>query len=81
MGVNQVVREIPAAAVSLNTFFLGISNNIPILVDEIKALTAANKIAAAEGKETTNVFKALAKSLFSWNTINNGCAYNICYVR
>ena len=32
ISVSQVVRELPAAAVSMNTFFLGISNNIPILL-------------------------------------------------
>ena len=40
IAVSQVVRELPAAAVSMNTFFLGISNNIPILMDEINKLRA-----------------------------------------
>lgn len=68
ISVSQVVRELPAAAVSLNTFFLGISNNIPMLVDEINKLRAQNKILAAEGKATTSVFRSITKSLFGWNT-------------
>jgi len=69
ISVSQVVRELPAAAVSMNTFFLGISNNIPILVDEINKLRAENKKAIAEGKQAKSVVGAVAKALFSWNTI------------
>ena len=68
ISVSQVVRELPAAAVSLNTFFLGISNNIPMLVDEINRLRAQNKLLQAEGKATVNVTKSIVKALFSWNT-------------
>ena len=69
MSVSQVVRELPAAAVSMNTFFLGISNNIPILVDEINKLREANKKAVAEGKPTKSVIGAISKALFGWNTL------------
>lgn len=68
MAVSQVVRELPAAAVSLNTFFLGISNNIPILIDEINKLREANKRAVAEGKPTQSVVKSIVGALLSWNT-------------
>ena len=68
VSISQVVRELPAAAVSLNTFFLGISNNIPIIVDEIKRLRKQNELLAAEGKEQISVTKSVVKSLFSWNT-------------
>ena len=69
VSVSQVVRELPAAAVSMNTFFLGISNNIPILIDEINKLRAANKAAVAEGKPTKSVIKSIAGALLSWNTL------------
>lgn len=69
ISVSQVVRELPAVAVSLNTFFLGISNNIPMVVDEINRLRAQNKLLQAEGKATVNVTKSIVKALFSWNTI------------
>lgn len=68
ISISQVVRELPAAAVSLNTFFLGISNNIPMVVDEIKRLRRQNELLRAEGKETVSVTKSIVKSLFSWNT-------------
>ena len=68
ISISQVVRELPAAAVSLNTFFLGISNNIPMVVDEINRLRKENELLRAEGKETVSVTKSIVKSLFSWNT-------------
>lgn len=68
ISISQIVRELPAAAVSLNTFFLGISNNIPMVVDEINRLRKKNELLRAEGKETVSVTKSIVKSLFSWNT-------------
>lgn len=68
VSVSQVVRELPAAAVSLNTFFLGISNNIPIIIDEIKKVREQNKALAAEGKPTVSVTKQIISALFSWQT-------------
>ena len=69
ISVSQVVRELPAAAVSMNTFFLGISNNIPILIDEIQKLKAENKELIAQGKQAKSVVGSVAKALFSWNTL------------
>lgn len=61
-SITQVVRELPAAAVSANTFFLGISNNIPMVVDEIKKFRA-------EGATLPQVISRIGKSLLSWNTL------------
>ena len=69
ISISQVVRELPAAAVSLNTFFLGISNNIPMVVDEIIRLRRENELLKAKGKETISVTRQIVKSLVSWNTI------------
>ena len=69
ISISQVVRELPAVAVSLNTFFLGISNNIPMVVDEIKRLRRQNELLAAEGKEQISVTRSIVKSLFSFNSI------------
>lgn len=69
ISISQVVRELPAAAVSLNTFFLGISNNIPMVVDEINRLRRQNELLAAEGKEQISVTRSIVKSLFSFNTV------------
>ena len=68
MSVNQIVRELPAAAISLNTFFLGISNNVPILMDEIKKVRDLNAKLRADGEPTKSVIKEVTKALFSWNT-------------
>lgn len=68
LAISQVVREFPAATLSLNTFFLGISNNIPYVVDEINKLRAQNKRLQAQGKATINIQKQIVKSLFGWNT-------------
>lgn len=69
ISISQVVRELPAVAVSLNTFFLGISNNILMVVDEINRLRAQNKLLQAEGKATVSVTGSIVKALFSWNTV------------
>lgn len=69
VSVQQILREMPNVAMSMNTFFLAISNNIPMLVDEINRLRAANKAAAAEGKAGISVWKALGSAFFSWNTL------------
>ncbi len=68
MSVSQVVRELPAAAVSLNTFFLGISNNIPIVVDEIKRAREENAKLRAEGKSTVSITRRIIGALFGWQT-------------
>lgn len=69
VSISNVVRELPAAAVSMNTFFLGISNNIPIVIDEIKRLRIQNKQLAAEGKPTKSVIQSVAAAMLSWNTV------------
>ena len=65
VAVSQIAREAPAAAVSLNTFILGISNNIPMLQDELNKLILKNKELIAQGKPTESIFKKLAASLIS----------------
>lgn len=69
LATAQVVRELPSAAISLNTFFLAISNNIPILVDQINLLRAQNTALIAQGGKGISIVKAVAKSFFSWNTV------------
>lgn len=74
-SVQQVARELPSLAVSANTFFLAISNNLPILVDEIAKARkeyAAFKAELAAGnkdvKAVAPVWRQLTKSLISWQT-------------
>ena len=67
-SVQQIVRELPSATMGLNMFFMAISNNLPILTDEIKRAAEANKQMKAKGKETVPVWKQLVSSLFSWQS-------------
>lgn len=69
MSLQQVVREIPAFTLSLNTGFLAVSNNIPILVDAISMARRENALLVSQGKTAIPVWRQLAGSLFSWQTI------------
>ena len=68
VSVQQIVRELPSAAMGLNTFFLAISNNIPILVDEIKRAKIANEELKRSGKDGIPVWEQVTSSLLSWQT-------------
>lgn len=67
-SIQQVARELPSISYGLNTFFVAISNNLPILADDIRRAIAKYKAAVAEGKEATPVWKQIVKSIFSWQT-------------
>ena len=69
VSVSQIVRELPSATMGANMFFLAISNNIPMLVDEINKLRAANKSAMKEGKQGVPILKQLGAAVFSWNSL------------
>lgn len=69
IATAQIMRELPALGMNLNTFFLAVSNNIPMLVDQIQELRAQNAAAIAQGAKTVNVFKAVMKSLLSFNSV------------
>jgi hypothetical protein len=68
-SINQISRELPAFTFSAQTGFLAISNNLPILVDEINRLKVANAAAAASGAATIPVWTAIRAALFSWMTV------------
>ena len=75
MSVQQVARELPSLAIGWNTFFLAISNNLPMLADELKKASAeykAFKAAVAAGNndvaKVAPVWKQLISSIFSWQT-------------
>lgn len=69
VSVSQIVRELPSATMGANMFFLAISNNIPMLVDEINKLRAANKLAMKEGKQGVPILEQLGAAVFSWNSL------------
>ena len=67
-SINQLSREMPAFANSVQTGFMAISNNLPIFFDAMGGIIAQNKELQAQGKPTQSVFKQLAGALFSWGT-------------
>lgn len=69
MAMSQVLREAPAFANSLQTGLMGISNNIPILVDEISKLKAVNTELVASGQKAIPIWKTLGKSFLSTSNI------------
>lgn len=68
-SINQLTREAPAFANSLQTGFMALSNNLPTLFDEISRVKEGIKQMNAEGKETPSLFQQLAKSIFSFQTL------------
>lgn len=68
VSVQQMARELPALAISANTFFLAISNNLPILADSISAVRKENLELIASGQKAVPVWKQVAGSLLSWQT-------------
>ena len=67
-SINQLTREAPAFANSVQTGFMALSNNIPILTDELGVLIAKNKALQADGKPTQSILKTVAGAFFSWQT-------------
>lgn len=68
MSVQQIVRELPAAKMGINMFFMAISNNLPVMVDQIKLAKEANKTMKEAGQEPVPVWRQLVSSLFSWQS-------------
>lgn len=67
-SINQLSREAPAFANSVNTGFMALSNNFPALFDAINGIRDKNKMLVAEGKPTTSVLKSIAGAVLSWQT-------------
>lgn len=63
---TQISRELPSLTISVSQFALAISNNLPMLADEIGK--AKTEIAAlkAEGKDAPSLFSRIAGAAFSF---------------
>lgn len=64
----QLLRELPSLTMSFNQFFLAISNNLPMFVDELKRASEEFKRMKSEGQTAVPVWKQLLGSLFSWQS-------------
>ena len=62
IATQQVLREIPTLANSWSQFFIAISNNVPIFVDNLKAVYN-------ETKSFSTTMRAVLSSVFSWQTL------------
>ena len=67
-SVQQVARELPSLAVGWNAFFLAISNNLPIMANEIKRARDEFKALQESGQKGVPVWKQLTKSILNWQT-------------
>lgn len=68
MSIQQIARELPTLSLGANMFFLAISNNLPILADELKRAKDEYKSLVAQGQKATPVWKQAISSIFSWQT-------------
>ena len=69
-SIQQIVREMPAAAMGINNLFIAVSNNIPIFIDELMKLRKENAAFIAQNQpgKVISIGKRIASSLFSWQT-------------
>lgn len=68
-SVNQLTRELPAFTLSAQTGFLALSNNIPMLADQINILRQRNLELVKSGQSAIPIWKSLGSALLSWNTL------------
>lgn len=68
MSIQQIGRELPSLAMGWNTFFLAISNNLPMLTDELARAKREYKELTAQGQKATPVWKQVLGSVLSWQT-------------
>lgn len=68
MSIQQIGRELPSLAVGWSTFFLAISNNLPILADEIKRARIQFEALKKSGQAATPVWRQVVSSIVSWQT-------------
>ena len=67
-SIQQIAREMPALAMGPQTFFLAISNNLPIFTDELARARKEYDELIKKGQKGVPVWKQVLSSLFSWQT-------------
>lgn len=68
MSVQQVARELPSLTMGANMFFLAISNNLPILADNLKQARMEYDLMKKSGQTAIPVWKQVLSSIISWQT-------------
>jgi len=69
VAMSQVLREIPAFTFSAQTGILALSNNIPILVDEMKRISTSIDAVTGKKKGWIGSFKEMGANLLSFGGI------------
>lgn len=67
-SINQLTREMPAFANSVQTGFMAISNNLPIFFDSMQQAIAQQKELQKQGLPSKNALQILAGGLFTLGT-------------
>ena len=67
-SINQLTREMPAFANSVQTGFMAISNNLPIFFDAMQQTIAQQKELQKQGLPSKNALQILAGGLFTLGT-------------
>lgn len=79
-SIQQMAREMPSLAMGPQMFFLAISNNLPILTDELARARKEYDALIKTGQKATPVWKQILSSLFSWQTaITTGIMLLVMY--
>lgn len=68
-SIQQVAREIPSFTYGIQTGFMAISNNMPILFDEIIRARKAVEALKKAGESYVPVWRQIARSIISWQTL------------
>ena len=68
MSVQQVARELPSLTMGANMFFLAISNNLPVLADNIRTARVKYDLLKKSGQTAIPVWKQVLTSIVSWQT-------------
>ncbi len=66
---GQLARELPALAINVQTFFLAISNNLPIFFDQLKQTKLEIAAMRAEGLKAPSMLQAMGKAIFNTGTL------------
>ena len=72
-SIQQMAREMPSLAMGPQTFFMAISNNLPIFTDQVALARKEYDALVASGGKGIPVWKQILKSLFSWQTALTTC--------
>jgi hypothetical protein len=66
--VTQLARELPALAYGPQMFIAAISNNLPMMQEELKRAKIANDALRKSGQQAIPIWKQFAKAIVSWQT-------------